>query len=246
MVRTNPTQSKRTSQHPSTSTTRTVGRPPRAEAPSDNPPAACRRRGPAGAVSDRRMPGGKRLGLLRLGLLLVSAWAASGASGVSAVGAVLHVDALAAGSNDGSSWADAFTDLQTALATSISGDEIWVASGTYAPAGPDGDRAATFQLVSGVGVYGGFSATEAVRDRRNPAAYVTVLSSDLNANDHAVSTAADLANELTRSDNSFHVTTGTGADETAVLDGFVITAGYANGPGALNGGGMLNVGDNST
>ncbi|MCH8217366.1 MAG: right-handed parallel beta-helix repeat-containing protein [Planctomycetes bacterium] len=246
MYRTNPTQSKRTPQHPSTSTTRTVGRGSRAEGQPDNPRAACRRRGPAGVVSDRRMPAGKRLGLLRLGLLLVSALAASGASGVSAVGAVLHVDALAAGSNDGSSWADAFTDLQTALATSISGDEIWVASGTYAPAGPDGDRAATFQLVSGVGVYGGFSGTEAVRDRRNPAAYVTVLSGDLNANDHAVSTAADLANELTRSDNSFHVTTGTGADETAVLDGFVITAGHANGPGAADGGGMLNAGVVST
>ena len=100
--------------------------------------------------------------------------------------------------------------------------------------------------MSGVGVYGGFSATEAVRDQRNPAAYVTVLNGDLNANDRAVSTAVDLTGEPTRSDNSFHVVTGTGADEPAVLDGFVITGGYANGAGTADGGGMLNAGDNNT
>ena len=79
MYRTHQSQSKRTWQQPLKSST--------------------------GIKSDRRMPAGKRVDLLRLGLLLV---AALGASGASAVGAVLHVDALAGGSNDGSGWADAF------------------------------------------------------------------------------------------------------------------------------------------
>ena len=86
-----------------------------------------------GIKSDGRTPAGKRVDLLRLGLLLVLAVASSS---VSAIGGVLHVDALAVGSNDGSSWTDAFTDLQPALAAAVSGDEIWVAAGSYKPASP--------------------------------------------------------------------------------------------------------------
>jgi hypothetical protein len=63
----------------------------------------------------------------------------------------------------------------------------------------------------------------------------------LNGNDFEVLEPAELANESTRSDNSYHVVTGSGADETAVLDGFVITGGNANGSGNFNGGGMINV-----
>ena len=115
-----------------------------------------------------------------LGLLGLSAAVAGQHS------SVIHVKADATGANNGSSWADAFTDLQLTLMSAVPGDEIWVASGTYAPAGRNGDRAATFQLVSGVGVYGGFSATETERHQRKPATYVTILSGDLNANDRAV------------------------------------------------------------
>ena len=138
---------------------------------------------------------------------------------------VIYVKADATGANNGSSWADAFTDLQLALVGAVPGDEIWVTSGTYAPAGPKGDRIATFQLVSGVGIYGGFSGTETERHQRNSAANVTVLSGDLNSDDLTVAAAADLANEPTRSDNSFHVVTATGADDMAVLDGFIVTGG---------------------
>ena len=44
---------------------------------------------------------------------------------------IIYVDADATGLNDGSSWADAFNDLQDAIASSTSGDSIWVADGTY-------------------------------------------------------------------------------------------------------------------
>jgi len=37
------------------------------------------------------------------------------------------------GQQNGSSWADAFPDLQQALSASIDGNEIWVATGTYYP-----------------------------------------------------------------------------------------------------------------
>ncbi len=49
---------------------------------------------------------------------------------------ILYVDAGASGANDGSVWADAFTDLQDALAAAARGDEIWVAEGVYKPVVP--------------------------------------------------------------------------------------------------------------
>ena len=48
--------------------------------------------------------------------------------------AQIHVDITATGSNDGSSWQAAFVDLQLALGIAVSGDQVWVAQGTYLPA----------------------------------------------------------------------------------------------------------------
>ena len=79
---------------------------------------------------------------------------------------VHYVDADATGDNNGMSWADAFLDLQTALAAATSGDEFWVAESTYLPTTTT-DREATIQLISGVAIYGGFDGTETTRDERD-------------------------------------------------------------------------------
>ena len=134
-------------------------------------------------------------------------------------------DSSTNGLNDGSSWTDAFTELQSALAVAQAGDEIRVAQGIYRPDfdvnsnGHTGDREATFQLLDGVRLYGGYAGFGApVPDSRDIAANVTILSGDLNGDD-----GPDWANN---DENSYHVATASGTDDTAVLDGFTIRGGY--------------------
>ncbi|MHC4748706.1 MAG: dockerin type I domain-containing protein [Planctomycetota bacterium] len=152
---------------------------------------------------------------------------------------VLFVDGQAHGANDGTDWANAFCDLQTALNISRSAtgvEEIRVAAGTYTPADPLGDRTAAFELVSGVAIYGGFPPGSDWEDR-DPNAYETILSGDLNGNDGP--------NDDNNDDNSYHVVSCNGVDPNTILDGFTITAGNANGSIEHNvGGGMYNFNGN--
>ncbi len=150
---------------------------------------------------------------------------------------IIYVDKDATGgSNNGTDWANAYLTVQSALNSAGAGSEIWVAEGVYTPTDPAG-RDATFQLVNGVKIYGGFAGTEASRDQRDWNAHVTILSGD-------IGTIGD------NSDNAYHVVTGSGADNTAILDGFTITAGNASedispcGPSC--GGGILNNAGNPT
>ena len=148
---------------------------------------------------------------------------------------VLYAAPTAQGSGDCSSWANACT-LQTALTTAISGDEIWVKMGVHYP-GAAGNRTATFTLKNDVALYGGFAGTETARDQRDWQANITILSGDIDRNDltDPYGVVTDTAN-ITGT-NAYHVTTGGGVTETAVLDGFFITAGQADDG---SGGGMLN------
>ncbi|HEX9285941.1 MAG TPA: right-handed parallel beta-helix repeat-containing protein, partial [Thermoanaerobaculia bacterium] len=122
----------------------------------------------------------------------------------------------ASGANNGTSWANAYTSLQSALSSAASGDEIWVAAGTYKPTAT-ADRTISFALKNGVGVYGGFAGTETMRSQRNPAANITMLSGDIGT----VGVATD---------NSYHVVTSDSTvTSTGILDGFTVTSGRADG-----------------
>ncbi len=127
---------------------------------------------------------------------------------------VIYVNQAASGANDGTSWADAFTDLQAGIAAATSGDEIWVVSGQYKPT-PAADRTISFVLKDGVGIYGGFDGDETLRDQRS-LFNLTVLSGDIGA--------------LGNSDNSYHVVlVPNTVTLSGVLDGFVIMDGRADG-----------------
>ena len=96
-----------------------------------------------------------------------------------------------------------------------------------------GDREATFQLINFVTIKGGYAGLgEPDPDARDIQLFETILSGDLNGDDGPY-----FANN---SENSYHVVTGSGCDKSAVLDGFTITGGNANGTGEPNdrGGGM--------
>jgi len=131
---------------------------------------------------------------------------------------VYYVDADANGLNDGSSWVNAYNYLQDALAVATSGDEIWVAEGIYKPDQGVGitpsDRTATFQLKNGVSIKGGYAGFgEPDPNARDFVVYETILSGD-------IGTAAD------SSDNSYHIVRG---GDNAILEGFTVFGGNANG-----------------
>jgi len=141
---------------------------------------------------------------------------------------VMYVDAGAAGAKTGSSWADAYNSLQDALAAAAAADkpvEIRVGQGVYKPdQGADitpGDRAATFKLLNGVAIRGGYAGgSRSDPNARDIAIYETILNGDL---------AGDDGSEGPRGiDNSLRIVTGSGTDQTAILDGCTITAGLSS------------------
>ena len=168
-------------------------------------------------------------------------------------GLIIFVDDSATtGANNGSSWTNAYVSLRDGLVAATSGYQIWVAEGIYYPdigsGVVDNARTETFTLINGVAVYGGFAGAEIALSERDWMANVTVLSGDIDQNDTTdgngvVTDPANIAGS-----NAYHAVTGGGVTGSAILDGFTITAGQANGsswPGN-SGGGMLNLSSSPT
>ena len=146
--------------------------------------------------------------------------------------AVIYVKADAGGANNGSSWLDAYNDLQAALAAAEAGDSVWVAVGTYKPAAGT-DRTATFLMENGVALVGGFTGVETSVSERVIRFHRAILSGEIGIAD--------------KDDNSYHVVSALNADSTAVLDGFVVTGGNASGAAPHDvGGGLTVIGGNPT
>ncbi|MGB5980678.1 MAG: T9SS type A sorting domain-containing protein [Nonlabens sp.] len=134
--------------------------------------------------------------------------------------AQIYVDASATGANNGSSWADAYINLNDALANDVPGDEIWISAGTYTPGTT---ITSLFSLnQNGVKLYGGFNGTESMLSERDPSTNITILSGDLNSDDTGVEFSG-----VNRSDNAARVLVVNNPD--CLIDGLTITGGHAVG-----------------
>lgn len=98
---------------------------------------------------------------------------------------VVYVDLNASGNNDGSSWADAYNELQDAIDNTSSG-EIWVAQGTYYStkdemrnSTPADVREKTFRFGNNVVIYEGFLGNEGQLTERDWKNNTTILSGDI-------------------------------------------------------------------
>lgn len=148
-----------------------------------------------------------RLGAALLVATAVQAGPVAPAPTAEAAITVVYVVPGGAGTQDGSSWANA-KDLIDATMASVSGQQLWVKEGRYVPSGL-GLGIRSFDLRSGVAIYGGFAGTETSLDQRDPAAHPTLLDGDVNGDGTELS-------------NAYHVVVGTDTDDTAILDGFTI------------------------
>lgn len=119
--------------------------------------------------------------------------------------AIRYVNINASGANNGTSWANAYTDFKTAVDAAVIGDEIWVAKGTYQTASGN-----SFSMKNGVKIYGGFNGGELSLSDRN-----------------------FLSNPTKLMGNNQRVIYNSSLNNTATIDGFTITGGVTNAGGAM-------------
>ena len=160
----------------------------------------------------------------------------------------LMVDADASPGGNGATWGSAYDDLQDALtqAAALNSDDliyndigqIWIAAGSYLPSSelePGDARSASFSMVDGVRLYGGFAGDETSLEDRDFVTNVTTLSGDLGLVDDT-------------SDNAYTVVycgegIGAGLDGVTITDGNADRSYDSDNPGRNSGGGIYNKGN---
>ncbi len=153
---------------------------------------------------------------------------------VAKLDAQIYVVEVSGGMQNGTSWADAYTDLQTAIYNASAGDTIWVAQGTYKPLIdtlgniPTLPEDRSFWLKNGVVIYGGFNGTETALSQRDP-----------------INQKATLEGQVIPGSFAEHVLyVYAGVDSTAIMDGFILQHGKSTTTStAKNGSGLMLRGD---
>lgn len=158
-----------------------------------------------------------------------------------AMAQITYVDANATGANNGTSWADAYINVQDGIDATAAGFPVWVAKGTYLPTKNLGtttaDRDKTFILKEGVKLYGGFAGNEiATFDlaNRNFTTNETILSGDFNNDDVATIDADGVVFSIINiTENAHHVVVSYNLTAATVLDGFTVKGGSADETGTV-------------
>lgn len=139
----------------------------------------------------------------------------------------VYVDANASGANDGSSWIDAYTTIDAALAVAGPNRNIWVAKGVYMPSAQNTPLEINDTSIS---IFGGFDGTETQLSDRDltliNTTNATVITGDMNGD--------DIDGDFTsnKSDNADRLIL---VDATNItIDGFVLENIYDNSSNALN------------
>ncbi|MBK1791896.1 right-handed parallel beta-helix repeat-containing protein [Persicirhabdus sediminis] len=139
----------------------------------------------------------------------------------------IYVDASVAAGVDGTSWQEAYKDLQDALDDSSAGDEIWVAEGIYLPSELPRDnhypdpRSVVFMLPEGITILGGFpqGGGDGTADARSPKLYKTLISGDLAQND---------TDYTGKEENTYSLIAFIDGQSPSVLDGIFFSNSYAD------------------
>jgi len=140
------------------------------------------------------------------------------------------------GYGDHATWGTATYDLQSAidaLSVLMDGGEVWVQSGIYyptdeIPGAPGGNtKYQSIMMRNKVRIVGGFAGTETEISQRTNYGYEEI---------NATTLSGELQQDASPVNNAFHVIYAEdGTDDTAILEGFVITQGYAENGIAPNG-----------
>ncbi|MBK7642823.1 MAG: right-handed parallel beta-helix repeat-containing protein [Planctomycetes bacterium] len=154
-------------------------------------------------------------------LVALGAWSAATPPCPQVPVGVRFVNPSATGLNDGTSWPNAYTSLDVALAAVQPGEQVWVRQAKYFPT----NLATGFRIPANVGVYGAFLGTESDLHARQGSAKATILEGVIGGQvaQHVVSIVSPQ---------------GSGVPGV-VLDGFTIQHGNAYQAPSDGGGGIL-------
>lgn len=133
---------------------------------------------------------------------------------------VIYVKHDAIGAQDGTSWHDAYTDLEDALFYASDDVIIWVAQGVYHPGGSSPDPNSVFVIHDNILLYGGFAGVETTLEDRDPDSFVTILSGDIQEDDVVDNFI------INKFDNTRHVVYVDSLLSEVVIDGFTIKGGH--------------------
>ncbi|MEM9544957.1 MAG: CRTAC1 family protein [Bacteroidota bacterium] len=129
----------------------------------------------------------------------------------------IYVRKGATGDADGSDWANAYSEVSTALSMAVAGDTILVADGTYYPTNGLSEEV-SFEIKNGIHLIGGFPATGGTFKERDLTGLNTILSGFIGPHNSG------------STERSFHVVHIDESALTSSLDGFTIMEGEADGP----------------